>query len=370
VEIQLSSVDVVVPCYNYGRFLRGCVETALNQEGVDVRVLIIDDCSPDDTREIGEALAAEDARVTFRRHEVNQGFFRTINEGLFDWASADYCLLLSADDALAPSALARATALMEAQPNVGLTYGWGVLLRGEGAPVGAPETASPEAAIIPGHRFLEHCCEFGNPVITPTAILRTKLQHELGPYDPDLPHTSDYEMWMRAALRSDIGFVDAVFGYYRLHGSNMSDYYKADPSRDLRECMRAVTKVATVLCPDAKQADRLLEISGRRCATIALYAAHRRFEAGDADGSEHFVAFAAEIGYPLGRSRVGRTLLAKRMIGPGGYRLARPLIERLRGKGGEPASVPAAEALEVVGHWPESVGWMDAASPQPLAKAR
>ncbi len=365
----MSAVDVVIPCYNYGRFLRGCVETALDQEGVDVRVLIIDDCSPDNTREVGERLAAENPRVNFRRHEVNQGFFRTINEGLFDWASADYCLLLSADDALAPSALARATALMEAHPNVGMTYGWGVLLRGEAEPVGAPETVSPRASIIPGHRFIEHCCEFGNPVITPTAILRTKLQHELGPYDPELPHTSDYEMWMRAALCSDIGFVDAVFGYYRLHGSNMSDYYKADPSRDLRECMRAVTKIATVLSSEADQPDRWLEISRLRCATTALYQAHRRFEAGDVDGSDHFVAFAEEIGYPLGRSPVGRTLLAKRMIGLGGYRLARPLIEWLRGKGGEAAQPSAAETLELIGHWPESVGWMETAWPQSLARA-
>ena len=77
----MSRVDVIVPCYNYGRFLRECVESVLGQP-VDVRVLIIDDASTDDTPEVAAALAAEDARVEFRRHAVNRGHIATYNEGL------------------------------------------------------------------------------------------------------------------------------------------------------------------------------------------------------------------------------------------------------------------------------------------------
>ena len=51
---------------------------------VDVRVLIIDDASTDDTPEVAAALAAEDARVEFRRHAVNRGHIATYNEGL-EW---------------------------------------------------------------------------------------------------------------------------------------------------------------------------------------------------------------------------------------------------------------------------------------------
>ncbi len=47
----MSFVDVIVPCYRYGHFLRECVESVLEQE-VNVRVLIIDDASPDDTAEV------------------------------------------------------------------------------------------------------------------------------------------------------------------------------------------------------------------------------------------------------------------------------------------------------------------------------
>ena len=52
----MSSVDVIVPCYRYGHFLRDCVESVLAQAGPSVRVLIIDDASPDNTAEVASDL--------------------------------------------------------------------------------------------------------------------------------------------------------------------------------------------------------------------------------------------------------------------------------------------------------------------------
>lgn len=89
----MSSVDVIVPCYRYGHFLRQCVESVLNQSMRNVRVLIIDDTSPDNTAEVAAELAKEDPRVTFVRHSVNKGHIATYNEGI-DWASSEYMLIL------------------------------------------------------------------------------------------------------------------------------------------------------------------------------------------------------------------------------------------------------------------------------------
>ncbi|WP_253075319.1 MULTISPECIES: glycosyltransferase [unclassified Bradyrhizobium] len=56
----MSSVDVVVPCFRYGRFLRECVGSVLTQSGPELRVLIIDDASPDNTAEVAEELVCSD----------------------------------------------------------------------------------------------------------------------------------------------------------------------------------------------------------------------------------------------------------------------------------------------------------------------
>jgi len=94
----------------------------LGQAGVDVRVLVIDDASPDNTAEVAAALAGKDPRVIIIRHATNKGHIKTYNEGI-EWASADYMLLLSADDYLLPGALRRAAELMDAYPEVGFTFG-------------------------------------------------------------------------------------------------------------------------------------------------------------------------------------------------------------------------------------------------------
>src|SRR5262249_39227862 len=122
-----STVDVIVPCYRYGSFLTQCVGSVLAQSVEDLRVLIIDDASPDNTAEVAADLARTDARVSVLRHANNKGHIYTYNEGI-DWASADYMLILSADDYLLPGALSRSASLMDDHSEVGLTCGNAVVL--------------------------------------------------------------------------------------------------------------------------------------------------------------------------------------------------------------------------------------------------
>ena len=112
----MSSVSVVIPCYKYGRYLEECAASVLDDQDVDVRVLIIDDASPDDSADVAKKIAARDPRVELVVHATNKGNIATFNEGLLEWADGDYCVLLSADDRLTPGALGRAADLLDAKP--------------------------------------------------------------------------------------------------------------------------------------------------------------------------------------------------------------------------------------------------------------
>src|ERR1700677_4670597 len=193
----MSSVDVVVPCYNYAHYLQSCVDSVLSQRDVAVRVLIIDDASLDNTQAVAEQLTAADRRVSYIRNEVNLGLIRTANKGLMEWASAPYSLLLSADDALTPGSLARSTHVLENYPEVGLAYGMARIVGDDNDTGQLEDCLAPTYQIISGSRFLYRSCECGNPAASPSVIVRTSLQHRLGGYCAHLPHTSDMEMWMR-----------------------------------------------------------------------------------------------------------------------------------------------------------------------------
>jgi glycosyltransferase involved in cell wall biosynthesis len=249
----MSRIDVVVPCHNYGRFLEECVASVTAQSHRDLRVLIIDDASSDETAAVGAALAGGDTRVTFRRHPTNQGHIATYNEGL-DWADGDSLLLLSADDFLLPGALARAAEVLDAAPEVGLVYGAFVYYhRNSPLPYWAErpwaQRRSPATRTLDeqgvgeaGWRRLDRSVfigrlGIGNHVGTSSAVTRLSVQRRLGGYRPDLPHAADLEMWLRFALYSEVAYVDRLQSVYRRHGGNMSKAYDGLP--DLSECVRS-----------------------------------------------------------------------------------------------------------------------------------
>ena len=91
----------------------------------------------------------QDPRVEYRRHQVNQRHIATYNEGL-DWATGAYTLLLSADDLLAPDALARAVSLLDRYSNVGFVYGAQIRFRDQVPPTGRQTCMEDGWQIIPG----------------------------------------------------------------------------------------------------------------------------------------------------------------------------------------------------------------------------
>jgi glycosyltransferase involved in cell wall biosynthesis len=224
----VGRIDVFIPCYNYGRFLYQSVNSVLSQVGVDVRALVIDDASPDNTAEVASALAREDSRVTVIRHSTNKGHINTYNEGI-EWASADYMLLLPADDYLLPGALRRAAKLMNAHPEVGFTFGNVIELinNGNKRPLESiiKPTNDSEQRILDGREFIELTGAEGNQVVTCSAVVRTGLQKLLGGYREELPHAGDMEMWLRFAAHASVGYIFAHQGVYRRHDASMSAAY-------------------------------------------------------------------------------------------------------------------------------------------------
>lgn len=365
----MSSVDVVVPCYNYSRFLEQCVDSILGQVGVDVRVLIIDDASSDDTSHVGKRLAAYDKRVEFRQHDVNQGHIATYNEGLLGWASAEYSLLISADDALAPGALARATQLMDCHSELGITYGMALIVTDNDGPTEITETVSNDYRIVSGSQFLRFCCaKCVNPVPTPTAIVRTELQHHLGGYRADFPHTGDLEMWMRFAAHTSVGVLRAVQGYYRWHGANMGSRYYNRMLGDRRDFAQTCEYVLAPLSAQFPECGLWLKLMYQRMAEQALRSASEAFNEGDTTQCRTWLEFAEEISPNLRLSpnlrRSGRWwyLQAKRLLGQALWHRVHPALNRLRGIG---ETIEPPEALlrpqwarrsgQQIGGWPEPI---------------
>ena len=333
----MSSVSVIIPCYKYGHFLEECVASVLDdQHGVDTRILIIDDASPDDTAEVAKKIGAREAGVEVIVHTSNQGNIATFNEGVMEWADGDYWVLLSADDRLTPGALRRAVDFLDANPNVGFVYGH-ALWRVDGEPLPAARTEVRGWSVWPSQSWVERRFrEAENPIICPEIVVRTSLQRPLGGFDPGLPTAADMELYLRLAAHADVGFIRGVDqAYYRVHGQNL--HMTVGPLMDLRQRRSVLEIVLNRYGSKLADTSRLNEMAHRQLAKEALWAAARAYDKGrlrqteiarrlvGVSGHENeadvdpLLDFASECWPEISHFRTYRTLRSRGRLGPSGY---------------------------------------------------
>jgi Glycosyl transferase family 2 len=337
---RLATVSVIVPCYNYGHFLEGCIASVMDQRGVDVRLLVIDDCSTDDSVDVAIRLAERDDRIELRRHRENVGLIGTANEGL-EWAEGDYVVLLSADDLLTPGSLERATAVMSEHANVGMVYGRTLFGR-EGRPLPEPQGKWRSTKLWSGKYWIRTRCRSGHSCISsPEVVVRNTVQQAVGEYDSACHHTSDLNMWLRIAAVADVAYIrGAPQAIYRIHGDSMlrSD---ATPMLDLRERRAAFDSFFARCASTLEEHDRLQRMAQRTLARQALWQASRAVDRGTTDGLvDELTRFAFEVCPDTRRLREWRGLRLRKWIGAGRSLLFIPFIatgvaHRLRSHAGQ-----------------------------------
>lgn len=304
-------VSVVIPCYNYARFLPAAVRSALGQAGVDVEIIIVDDRSTDDSAEVARRLSAAHPAVRALVNDANCGHVHSFNRG---WAAStgEYVVKLDADDLLAPGALARAVALLEAYPNVGLVYGHPHHFSSPEPPGGRVATVRWD--VWDGAVWLEERCRLGVSAITnPEMVLRSSLLGELGPMDPTVPFAPDMEISLRVAAVSDVGYVrGADQALHREHVNSMSETEGAGVLVDLQardDAFRSALEKIAHRIPNVTQLD---ELARRALARDALRFASAAQDARGEWGASVSLLEFAERTYPESSSWLSFQALSSR----------------------------------------------------------
>jgi glycosyltransferase involved in cell wall biosynthesis len=230
----MASVDIVIPCYNYAHFLPQCVDSVQNQGVEDVRIVIIDNASADNSVEVAHRLAATDDRIEVVCHRVNLGSHASFNEGV-DLARADYFMILCADDLLMPGALRLGMEVLDRFQEVSFVLGK------HSAPQGASDAPLPSAhadgwTLMNGDGLIEMCCRKMKFNLTAHAMLvRTSVQKAVGHYRPSIPLLDDLEMALRLARHGAVAELSMPLAILREHTASISQVMWHDGLRRLRE---------------------------------------------------------------------------------------------------------------------------------------
>jgi len=264
----------------------------LTQKGVDVRVIVIDDASSDESASVATELSRQDPRVKLVLLPNNLGMVRAVNRGLHE-IEGEYFVKLDADDLLSEGSLQRSVALLQRYPDVGFVYGRPQHFKGDVPP--RSRLRHPRWTVWPGAEWLTiRYSRAVNCISQPEAVIRTATLRIVGEYNVKLPHTSDLEMWLRLAAISDVGRINGVDqGYYRVHPGSMQRTINAGLLTDFEGRRDAFLSAISAAAVRVRGAD--LETTVRRAlAAQALDCACRAFDRDrlDAVPVDELVAFA------------------------------------------------------------------------------
>lgn len=203
-------VTVVIPCYNHAHYLGDAIESVLAQTYPHVEIVVVDDGSTDDTREVA-------ARYVGVRYvwQANRGLAAARNTGLRESTSA-YLIFLDADDRLLPDAVETNLRHLLARPDCAFVSGHYRYVR-EDLSLQNEYPQEPVAedaylALLQGNYIGMHA----------TVMYRRTALEAVGGFDDALPACEDYDLYLRLARRFPVCRHGKVVAEYRQHGANMS----------------------------------------------------------------------------------------------------------------------------------------------------
>jgi glycosyltransferase involved in cell wall biosynthesis len=214
----MATVDVLIPTYNRSTMLRQCLESIQAQTYRDIRVVIGDNCSDDDTRTVAQGFCDSDSRFIYIRNATKLSMYGNVN-ALITRVVAPCVHIMHDDDWLEPSFYERMVAGLEESPEAGLVWPRVILSQGESEmAIKLPEMFCHDQVLTGETTFEEllHGCF----ITFSAAVVRTSLLREMGPFSEYL--SADWLMYLRMALRCNVKFIDAPLFYRRLHEGQTS----------------------------------------------------------------------------------------------------------------------------------------------------
>ncbi|MEG4574577.1 amino acid adenylation domain-containing protein [Microcoleus sp. N3A4] len=213
-----KNVSVVIPSYNSAQFLPEAIESVLEQSYPPFEVIVVDDGSTDDTKEICDRYP----KVTYV-YQKNQGVAAARNTGL-RVSTGEYILFLDSDDCLLPEAIEIGVKHINALPEVGFVFGryffYSIQADGsykvEEKYENQPEIANYQTILATQHKIQCGCIIFRRVALEAVSI------ESVGAFDPSLVPMEDINLFLRVAREFPIYFHGEVVSKYRYTGNNLS----------------------------------------------------------------------------------------------------------------------------------------------------
>jgi glycosyltransferase involved in cell wall biosynthesis len=206
-------VTIICLCYNHGEFVLESLHSVINQQYKNIELIIVDDCSPDNSKSIIEKWLLDYPGILFIANETNLGNTKSFNKAL-KVAKGDYIIDLAADDILLPNCVAVQINAFKntAYKKLGIVYGNAELITENGDfdsyHFAVDESKKTIEKRITGDVYLS-ILSGGDSICSVSSMIKKTVFDHLEGYDETLAY-EDLDFWIRASRVYDFDFIDEV----------------------------------------------------------------------------------------------------------------------------------------------------------------
>lgn len=213
----MPKVSICIPSYNYGAFIGKTIQSVLDQTYQDFEVIVVDDCSTDNSEEVVKSF--KDPRIRFFRNEKNLGMVPNTNKAL-KLAKGEFIGILHPDDYYDPKMIETALKMFDENPEIGFTYSSHVVVDENDRIITKVKVCHRNKSFKSKEEFKKLALR--NIAPPSSVMVRGKCYEDVGMFDEEFPYPSDWNMWLRISLKYDSACLSDYLCYYRMHKRNVS----------------------------------------------------------------------------------------------------------------------------------------------------
>lgn len=212
-----NRVSVIVPAFNRAEYIKQTVNSVLIQDYSNVELIVVDDGSNDGTYEILLDYA-EQNKLKLLTHpgRKNKGQSAALNLGLRA-ATGEFIAILDSDDLFLSGKLRLQVEYLNSHPEIGLVYGMGEAVDGDGRWMYDIHSADHKEPNDPNAVLLD--CYF---LLPQNALVRRSVYEQVGGFEEAFRAAQDHDMLVRIAENTRFGFIPVKVFQYRRHGDSIS----------------------------------------------------------------------------------------------------------------------------------------------------
>jgi glycosyltransferase involved in cell wall biosynthesis len=214
-------VSVIIPTFNRAKLIPESIESVLSQSFTDFEIIVIDDGSTDNTRDV---VARFPVKYVLQR---NQGPASARNTGI-TMAKGKYVAFLDSDDHMLENSLAKRVDALEKHPEAAFAFGQILLMDENGQLCGSYKAPYKSSCMLNGKKQM-HDLILDNHIPTSTVMIRLGCLDKTGLFNPDFRHGSeDLELWLRLCSAYDSVYIAEPLARWRVHSHRITSELSLD----------------------------------------------------------------------------------------------------------------------------------------------